>query len=243
MATSFGTNEEGERMAEGGYFSATLLADADATVRQGFIRKVYSILAVQILLTAAIAAPIMQMDDKWVKDHQPLVMFSLFMTLAIMCAGICYPSMFRKYPQNYFFLFLFTGFEAVAVGFICAAFTFNSVYFAFGLTSAIFISLTIYAMTTETDFTGFGPYLMGALFGLIFMGFLAMFIPGLQAVYNGCGAILFSFYIIHDTQLIMGGKHTSTSFSIDDYCFACLTIYLDIINLFIFILQMFGDRR
>merc|ERR1719198_1558127 len=101
-------------------------------------------------------------------------------------------------------------------------------------------------MTTKTDFTGFGPYLFAALLGLILMSFLCMFFPYspmMQKVMAGFGAILFSFYIVYDTQLICGGKHKKHQFGVDDYVFAALNIYLDIINLFLYLLSLFGDRR
>ena len=42
---------------------------------------------------------------------------------------------------------------------------------------------------------------------------------------------------------MIGGKHKRHSFGVDDYIFAALNIYLDILNLFMFILRMLGDRR
>lgn len=76
----------------------------------------------------------------------------------------------------------------------------------------------------------------------------------------------FEGYIVLDTQMIVGGKHSRYRFTIDDYCFdrasvpsfgsdfcfaweimgtcqAAIAIYLDIVNLFLFLLQLFGERR
>lgn len=50
-------------------------------------------------------------------------------------------------------------------------------------------------------------------------------------------------YIVYDTQLIVGGAHKKHEFGVDDYVFAALNLYLDIINLFIFILSIINDRR
>lgn len=62
-------------------------------------------------------------------------------------------------------------------------------------------------------------------------------------MYSGASALLFSMYIVYDVQLIVGGKHKQHQFSLDDYCFAALNIYLDIINLFLHLLRLFGERR
>merc|ERR1711879_1103277 len=101
------------------------------------------------------------------------------------------------------------------------------------------------------DFTGMGPYLAAALFGLLMFGFtifiVTIFFPGaystLNMIYAGIGAILFSFYIVYDTQIIVGGNHKKYQLSVDDYAFGALTLYVDIINLFMMILSLFGDRR
>jgi len=62
--------------------------------------------------------------------------------------------------------------------------------------------------------------------------------------YDICAVLIFTFYIVYDTQLIMGalGGH-AISFEIDDYAFASLNLYLDIINLFLHLLSLFGERK
>ena len=61
----------------------------------------------------------------------------------------------------------------------------------------------------------------------------------LNVVYASLGAVIFSIYIVVDTQMMMGGKH---QYSIDpeEYIFATLNLYLDIINLFLMILSLVG---
>merc|ERR1711879_334937 len=98
---------------------------------------------------------------------------------------------------------------------VSRTYTVPSVLLAAGLTAGIFLVLTFYAMFTKTDFTGMGPYLLVALVGLIFFGLaswiLGMFFPGIvsitQVIYASLGAVLFSFFIVYDTQKIMGGSH------------------------------------
>jgi hypothetical protein len=228
-----------------GMFETKYIAMADAATRQGFVKKVYGIVALQVLLTTVIATPFMLVDRSWTDAHQGLLLLSSVATLAIVCAAACKPDLLRKYPQNYAFLFTFTFFEAVVVGFIISAYDGASVLLAFGLTIAITGALTVYAMTTETDFTGMGHYLMAALFALVLVGFVMMFVPGVgfgQKIMAGCGALLFSCYLVYDTQLIMGGNH-KLRFEVDDYCWAALNIYLDILNLFLYILELMGDKR
>ena len=64
------------------------------------------------------------------------------------------------------------------------------------------------------------------------------FVPSMIA-----GAALFGVYIVHDVQLIAGGAHTSVQLSPDEYVAGAIAVYLDVINLFIYILQLLNDRR
>ena len=63
----------------------------------------------------------------------------------------------------------------------------------------------------------------------------------LYVIFNLISLGLFSLYLIHDTQLIIGNK--TMKLSEDDYILAVINLYLDIIILFIDILSLFGDRR
>ena len=57
--------------------------------------------------------------------------------------------------------------------------------------------------------------------------------------YGSAGALVFSLYIVYDTQLMMGGKR-KYALDPEEYIFAALNIYLDVINLFMYILMIVG---
>ena len=86
--------------------------------------------------------------------------------------------------------------------------------------------------------------LCGMLVILVLAGFLMIFFQSKWAVigYGTAGAFIFSMYIVYDTQLMMGGTH-KYSISPEEYIFAALNIYLDIINLFLYILMIVGASR
>ena len=122
---------------------------------------------------------------------------------------------------------------------------------AAGITVGIFLAMTAYACFTTHDFTGMGPYLFAGMLCLIGMSFaitvmsmLGVQIDWLLILYDILGVLLFTFYIVYDTQLIIGeyGGHKN-QFTVDDYVFASLNLYLDIINLFLHLLRLFGQRR
>lgn len=226
------------------------IKDASIQVRLGFVRKVYGLLSAQLLLTVAIAGPLSQ-AQAFVHKNPWLLWVSMGMTICTLCAMMCCGEVLRQFPTNYIVLFVFTAFEGVLVGFVSAQYTWQSVVLAAGMTFAIFLCMTVYAFNTKTDFTGLGPYLFAALFAFCIFGmtlsvlaFCGVNIKWAMMVYDVLGVLLFTFYIVFDTQLILGeyGGH-QTQFGIDDYVLAALTLYLDIINLFLHILSLFGERR
>ena len=67
--------------------------------------------------------------------------------------------------------------------------------------------------------------------------------PIINIVYSSGGALIFSFYIVYDTQLIVGGEHKKIMFHTDDYVLAAISLYLDVVNLFLYILELLNGGR
>jgi len=223
-----------------------LLKDEPSEIRNGFIRKVYGILSAQLLLTAAVAAPLVKDGEvrTWIHSHgESLVIGVSVLNIVLICAMACCRTATRSFPTNYIMLFAFTATEGFLVGVICSAYTVDSVLYAVIATGILVGALTVYAITTKSDFTGMGVYLFAFLLVLLIFGLFCWIFPSkiMEQVYCCLGILLFSFYLIFDTQLIMGKGELRLG--IDDYVFAALNLYLDIIQLFLYILQLFGERR
>lgn len=173
-----------------------------------------------------------------------------FLLSFVFILGItCCERFSRTYPTNYVALFAFTACEAVMLAITCLFVDAVAVGLASAMTALVTAGLTYYAWKTSADFTGLGGYLYAALLTLIIGGFVGGFFsafystPWIQNLYAGGGCLLFSFYIVYDTQLIVGGQHKKHQFGVDDYVFAALNIYLDIINLFVYLLRILNSRR
>jgi FtsH-binding integral membrane protein len=234
-----------------------MLAVSDTVVRHGFIRKVYGIVGVQLCLTALIASVVLRFGQAWMPTHPTIVMSLMLIALAgsigTMCVFQCCPEVMHRSPTNYAIMLLFTVCEGLLIGFICVTYTLDTVLLAVGVTAFIVLALTLFACQTQVDFTGFGPYLFAGsmclmAFGMFFwigsmlgLGATPLFKP-LYLAYSCMGTLLFSFYIVFHTQQIVGGKHR-LQFSVDDYAVAAINLYIDIIQLFLFILRMVGRRR
>ncbi len=109
---------------------------------------------------------------------------------------------------------------------------------AVGITAAIFVGLSIFTFYSGYDFGFMGMYLFACLIAMIVWGFFIS-IFGFQTpyLYSLLGAILFCGYIVYDTWKI------SEKYTYDDYIPASIDLYLDIINLFLYILEMLSRRK
>lgn len=214
--------------------------------RRNFVRKVYTTVALQLAATAAFATPIATASDRWLEVHSALFLFSTFgfllMGLVLCCCG---NTLMRQHPTNLFILAGFTLLESVSVGFFCAMYEAHSVLWCLAATGAIAGALTLFAATTKVDVTGMGGFLRATSLGLLLLGLMGLIfrLHMLQVLYACVGAVLFSGYIVYDTQMVVAGKHQEKKFSLDDYALAALSIYMDVVRVFMFILRMFGEER
>lgn len=154
--------------------------------------------------------------------------------------GYCPDTFARKYPRNYVILSIFTLCESFLVGFICSFYDEMIVLTALGLTALIVCSLSLYAIFTKSDFTSCGAFLCMFAFSMIGMGIVYAFYPSDSLALIKCwlGVLLAGLYIIYDTQLIMGDK--SYGLQIDDYILGAFMLYVDIIYMFLKILELLG---
>ncbi|XP_034650608.1 protein lifeguard 1 isoform X3 [Drosophila subobscura] len=218
----------------------------DQSIRKGFIRKVYLILMAQLLITFGFVSvfTFSKATQEWVQKNPYLVWIALAVLIVTMICMACCESVRRKTPINFIFLFLFTIAESFLLGMVAGQYEANEVLMAVGITAAVTLGLTLFALQTKWDFTMCGGVLVCCLVVFIIFGIIAIFIPGqvIQMVYASLGALLFSVYLVYDTQLMLGGNH-KYSISPEEYIFAALNLYLDIVNIFMYILTIIGLAR
>lgn len=146
----------------------------------------------------------------------------------------------HSYPTNLLFLSGFTLLEAYTISVVVSFYKTSIVLNAVLLTAGIFVFLTAFACQTKYDFTSWMPYLFGGLWGLILFGFMAAFFPYSstgELIYGGLAALIFSGYILVDTQLIIRHHH------VEEEIAAAISLYLDIINLFLAILRILNSQQ
>jgi protein lifeguard len=100
-------------------------------------------------------------------------------------------------------------------------------------------------LQTRFDFTVFNGVLMCLLTSLLVFGLLNIWFRNriVALAIAWVGALLFSAYVVVDTQAVVGGKGRAVVFGEDEYIGAALSLYLDIVNLFIYLLRIVGSMR
>jgi FtsH-binding integral membrane protein len=211
-------------------------------MRLGFIRKVYGILSLQLAITIAFMSLAFVPEIKsFLQNNMTLFWIAMALSLVILLPLVCFKRLARGVPQNYILLLLWTLCESYMLATAVSFYDPHIVMLAGVLTLAVTTSLTVYACTTKTDFTFCGGFLfcmvtilfVWGLFSIIF-GFIT------NTLYCILGLLVYSIYLIYDTQLVMG--KFGVEFDIDDYVFAALNIYIDIIQIFLYILQILGRK-
>jgi FtsH-binding integral membrane protein len=204
-----------------------------------FIRKVYTILTVQLLLTAALSSlSFFSVGYRtWIQSNSWMMWVSLFGAIGFMLLTFWKR---KSYPTNMIFLAGFTALEAYSISVITSFYESRIVLEALIITLGIFVFLTLFACQTKYDFTSWMPYLFGALWILIIFGFMAAFFPHsstMEAAYGAVAALIFSGYILVDTQLVLRHYH------VEEEIAASISLYLDVLNLFLAILRLLNSQN
>ncbi|KAL5561735.1 hypothetical protein UlMin_031482 [Ulmus minor] len=210
-------------------------------LRWAFIRKIYSILTIQLLATIAVAAVVVSVHPIarfFTTTGAGLALYIvLIITPFIVLCPLYYYS--QKHPVNYLLLGIFTISLAFAVGLTCAYTSGKVILESVILTTVVVVSLTLYtfwAAKRGHDFNFLGPFLFGAVIVLMVFAFIQILFPlgRISVMIYGClASIIFCGYIVYDTDNLI------KRYSYDEYIWAAVSLYLDIINLFLSLLTIF----
>jgi len=151
---------------------------------------------------------------------------------------LCFLTLARQIPINYILLSVFTITEAYMVSAICTAYDPTTVVMATVMTAAMTFALTLYACTTKTDITMYGGVIFVVSCGLLLLCIFGWFFQNkiFQVVICVVCICLYGIYLIYDTQLVVGSRRYQLS--VDDYIVGAIIIYVDIIVMFLRILEL-----
>ena len=209
---------------------ANAASNASIEERLGFLKKVYGLLTLS-LASAVIGASLG-------KDLSPGLLFPLFIVEIVMifvAMGVR-----RKPGLNVAALFAFTTLTGITTGPVMTLYNAAVIQEALVLTLVIFGALTMYVFTSKKDFSFLSGFLIVGLVAVIAGSLLNVFFfqsPMGEFVISGAGVILFSGFILYDTSNIL------RNYDVEDYTSATLALYLDLLNLFLFLLRLLNNRN
>ncbi|XP_066141408.1 protein lifeguard 4-like [Euwallacea fornicatus] len=209
------------------------VAQATKTIRLAFLRKVYGLLSMQIFFTVIIAGIFMFTPPikGFVQTNDWMMIVSFFASIILL---IPLHIKRKESPANFILLTLFTVVQAYTIGVIVTFYSKAIVLEALVLTLLVLGGLTLYTFQTKYDFSAMHSALFAGLIILIIGGILQIFIqsPIFELLIGFGGTLLFCLFIIYDTKMIM------ETLSPEEYILATINLYMDIINLFLYILRI-----
>jgi protein lifeguard len=235
--------------------------------RNSFIARVYAILSCQLVFTAIVCiafgtyTPLtnISMLDRSGHYTNPLVAIPLggILLSTIAWFRICAsPQARQKSPNKWWWLSLFTVGEALSLGCLSSLYDLKSVILAMGATAVAAVTVSAYTIlqtNSKYDLSQWGATLSSwAMILLVYLlvglaqnlGWLpTQFIPYTDMAYSAFASVLFSLFLAHHTKLIVGGKHSKYRMNEKDYVFGAMALYVDIVNIFLNILQLIGNER
>lgn len=142
---------------------------------------------------------------------------------------------------------IYAGLVGMALSSILFVYTGTSIAKTFFVTAAAFGSLSLYGYTTKRSLSGMGSFLMMGLFGLIIASIVNIFMQSsmMEFIISVGGVLIFAGLTAYDTQKIKlmylqsDGTETATKKAI----MGALSLYLDFINMFLFLLRLMGNRN
>ncbi|MEE9385874.1 MAG: Bax inhibitor-1/YccA family protein [Nannocystaceae bacterium] len=136
----------------------------------------------------------------------------------------------------------FSALMGASLGHLPMMYNMGSLSGVFVVTAGMFGSIATFGYLTKRDLSGLGRFLMMALFGLVLAIIVSYFVPGMSLFIAVIGVLLFAGLTAYDTQnikqvyLVQGGRGNLS-------ILGALKLYLDFINMFLFLLRLFGNRN
>ena len=206
--------------------------------RATLVRRTYSLVLASVLVTIGGVAFAMTQPSMMqaVRNHPWIMLAAVFVPLLLAQASR------KTFPQNIGFVFLFTFAEGLYMAPFIAFWEQQSPGVASQaglLTFTAFSALTAWAFISRRDFSAWGSFLfVGLIVLFVTMLLSALFhVSGGGTWIAGIGVLIFSGLLVFDTWRIRN------VYGPDDYVLAAVSIYLDLLNMFMFLISLLGGGR
>jgi FtsH-binding integral membrane protein len=214
------------------------------------MNKVYGLMSTGMFVTGVIAYVVGNNDAmlaaifgsalKWVVIFAPLaVVFGLSASISRLSENAA---------RSVFFVF--SALMGLSISSIFAVYTGLSIANTFFTTAVAFAGLSLYGYTTKRDLSGFGTFLVMGVIGLLVAMIVNMFLgsPAIAFAVSVLGVLIFAGLTAYDTQKIKNdyvvhAQHGEAEWLGKAAIMGALTLYLDFINMFMFLLSFMGNRE
>ena len=220
-------------------------AGTDAGLRR-FMLSIYNYMASGVLLSGLVALLFVRSGVAEAVFHTPLRWLIVLAPLGFVMAMGAGMTRFRTSTVQG----LFWGFS-VAMGMsmssILLVYTGESIAATFFATAGAFAGLSLVGYTTKRNLSAMGSFLIMGVWGLLIAMLINAFfpMPGMGLAISILGVLIFAGLTAYDTQRLKGSYYqvAGTEFADKMVVMGALTLYLDFINMFQFLLSFMGDRR
>jgi uncharacterized protein len=226
-------------------FSPTAAATAERVT--AFLRKVYGWMFVGLGVTAAVSLGVASSPTLLQAIFGNKI---LFFGLIIAELGLVFylsARVSKIAPATASGLFLlYSALNGATLAMIFIAYTGTSIATTFAVTAGMFGALALYGTTTRRSLAGVGQFVFMGLIGVILASVVGMFVKseGLQFVISIVGVIVFTGLTAWDAQKLKAMAVAVPEGQVGSYAVVgALSLYLDFINLFLFMLRFLGGRR
>jgi FtsH-binding integral membrane protein len=212
-----------------------------------FLRAVYAWMAVGLAITAATAWMIAGSPAivRAIATNRILFWLLLGGQLGIVIALSARVDRMAASTASLLFV-VYSALTGVTMSFVLMAYTGESVANTFVVTAGMFGGLALYGTTTRRSLAGMGSFLFMGLIGVVLASVVGIFwhSDALQFVISFIGVIVFSGLAAYDAQRLKAMALATPAGATETYAIVgALALYLDFVNLFLFLLRFLGNRR
>lgn len=215
---------------------------------QGFMSKVYSWMAAGLCMTAGVSYYL----SPAVNPQLFAALQGYLLIFVLLQLGLAFYFSFAWKTSSYMTLAtlftVYSGLMGLTLSPLAYIYTGESIFQVFLIAAMMFAGMAMYGSVTRTDLSSMGNILLMGLFGLIIANFINMFWQNAQfdLVTSCIGVGLFSIMTAYDVQMLQNFGRQAIASQEDMNKFAllgALNLYLNIINLVIYLLRLFGKKR
>ena len=220
------------------------------------MNKVYGLMSVAMVVTGAVAWGVGSSDALTAIFRDPMTLRPNILGWVVMFAPLAmvfaFGALINRLSQAaaQLFFYAFAAVMGLSLAWIFQVFTGVSIAQTFFVTAASFAALSLWGYTTKRDLSGMGTFLMMGVIGLIIASIVNIFLASsaLMFAISAIGVLIFAALTAYDTQNIKNTYLQHAQMGDQEWLgkaaiMGALNLYLDFINLFMFLLQFMGNRE